>query len=223
MSEHKPPPIDLSAPPPTAVTLRELLLDTRDELLQWEHGLPGTLRWLLQRPVLVVRSFVWQRSPRFVRPLRLLLLSVAVYVLTDWFVHRQLGLKVTDAERNAFGEFLLEHIAVLQLLLLPLMALVMRLLFHGLQLRYVDALVTLGYSQAMVNLASALLLLALVWWPGNVWLQIGHTVLLVGYVLWFWAGTGVGPAWWRWLAAVGTLLLAQSLNTVFLSLLARWF
>jgi len=223
MQERNPSANELNTMPAEPVTLRELLLDARDELLQWERGLPGTLRWLLQRPALVVRSFVWQRSPRFVRPLRFLLLSVAVFVLTDWFIHQQLGLKVVDGKRDAFADFLLEHIAVLQVLLLPLMALLMRLLFQGLQLRYVDALVTLGYSQAMVNLASALLLLLLVWWPANVLLQAGHTVLVVIYVLWAWASTGIGPAWRRWLAAVATLLLAQTLNAAFLALLARWF
>lgn len=208
--------------PEDLVTLRELLIEARDEALQWDRGFPGTVRWLVQQPTLVIRGLLWQRSQRFTRPLRFLLITVAIAVLMEWLIRDQLGWGSAASEQAKLDSFLLEHAAILQLLLLPLIAAFMRLCFFGLQLRYVDALVTMAYVQGMVNLLGALMLPLQADYPYANWLTGAAGLVLVGYALWVWASVAIGPAWRRWLASVLLLVLSSLLNAVFLKLLERW-
>lgn len=209
--------------PNNPVTLREILQDTRDEVLQWDHGLPGTLHWLLRKPALVIRHYLWQRSGRFTKPLRFLLLSVAVTILMDWLVHRQLGWKSLVTPAADLDNFLIENSAVLLLLILPVIALVFRLCFFGLQIRYVDALVTLAYTQSVVNLIGALIILALPLLPAQRIVLTAISLLLLVYTIWVWSSVAIGAAWRRWLAAIITLVLAQVANAFYLQLINYLF
>ncbi|WP_157591331.1 DUF3667 domain-containing protein [Permianibacter aggregans] len=205
--------------PNNPVTLREILQETRDEVLQWDHGLPGTLHWLLRQPALVIRHYLWQRSGRFTRPLRFLLLSVAVTILMDWLVHRQLGWRSLVTPAADLDNFLIENSAVLLLLILPIIALVFRLCFFGLQIRYVDALVTLAYTQGLINFFGALMILLLPLAPAQRIVLIVVTLMMMMYTLWAWSSVAVGPVWRRWLAALGALVLAQVANAAYLQLI----
>lgn len=209
--------------PNNPVTLREILQETRDEVLQWDHGLPGTLHWLLRQPALVIRHYLWQRSGRFTKPLRFLLLSVAVTILMDWLVHRQLGWRSLVTPAADLDNFLIENSAVLLLLILPIIALVFRLCFFGLQIRYVDALVTLAYTQSVVNLIGALIILALPLLPAQRIVLTAISLLLLVYTIWVWSSVAIGPAWRRWLAAIITLVLAQIANAFYLQLINYLF
>ena len=208
--------------PDNPVTLRELLIEARDEALQWDRGFPGTVRWLLQQPTQVIRGLLWQRSHRFTRPLRFLLITVAIAVLMEWLIRDQFGWAGAASEQAKLDSFLLEHAAILQLMLLPLIAAFMRLCFFGLHVRYVDALVAMAYVQGMVNLLGALMLPLQTGYPYANWVTAAGGLLLVGYALWVWASVAIGPAWRRWLASVLLLLLSSLLNAVFLKLLERW-
>lgn len=209
--------------PSNPVTLREILLETRDEVLQWDHGLPGTLHWLLRQPALVIRHYLWQRSGRFTKPLRFLLISVALTILMDWLVHRQLGWRSMVTPAADLDNFLIENSALLLLLILPIIALVFRLCFIGLRIRYVDALVTLAYTQSVINIIGALTILTLPWLPAQRIALTAISLLLLVYTLWVWSGVAIGPAWRRWLAALLTLLLGQVLNGLYLQLIKNLF
>lgn len=194
------------------VTLREIGAEFSAEYLQWDRGLPGTFVAVTLRAGAVARAYL-AREDTWVRPLRYLLLSIVASVGVAWVVYEHLGPSRTLAAgaTGADAPFLLEHAALLTLLVLPLVALVMRAAFHGLGVRYVDALVLLGYTQAQVN------------WFGT----IGPPLLLAGapqamlvglsgaialWLVWAWAGFARGPAWRRWLAALASLVLGQALN-----------
>lgn len=208
-------------PPDNPVTLREIVQEAQSELLQWDRGFVGTALWLVRQPALVIRSYLWQRSPRFVKPLRYLLSCVAISLLMSWLIHTKFGLRTPWAPTGEFDNFLIENTAILQLILLPLMAVLLRLAFHGLQLRYVDALVTLAYTQAQVNLAGALLLSLVAVLPGDSHVVGGFSLVMVLYTLWIWFSVASGPRWRRALAAVVALVLSQLLNSGFVLLLQR--
>ncbi len=208
-------------PPDNPVTLREIVVEARDELLQWDRGFPGTARWMLVDPKQVIRSYLWQRSNRFTKPLRYLLVCVAIGLLMDWLIHQKLALNSILAPDTQLDNFLLQHTAVLQLLLLPLMALVLRLMFHGLRLRYVDALIALCYTQAQINLIGAGIIPLVALLPGDRAIVTATSLLMVCYSLWIWSSVAVGDAWRRWLAAILSLLLSQLLNSGFVWLLHR--
>ena len=194
------------------VTLREIGAEFSAEYLQWDRGLPGTFRAVTQRAAEVARAYLERRGDRFVRPLRYLLLSIVASVSVSWLVYERLGLpQGTDAEAARQVPFLIEHAALLTLAVLPLVALVMRGAFHGLGVRYVDALVLLAYTQAQANWFGVLgPLLLLAGAPQGVVVALG--VAVAGWLLWSWASFGVGPAWRRWVAAASSLLLGQALN-----------
>ena len=199
------------------VTLRNILAEAGDEFLSWDRGLLGTVSALCTRPAAVARAYLFERSRRYVRPLRYLVVSIALSVLASWIVLDQQGMRGrlgASAKVQQEGSLLLEHAAILTLLVLPFVAGAMRLLFHGLRVRYVDALVVLAYSQAQVNLFS---LLALAWLAasGNNAAQPPLSVLAVAYLLWSWASFAQGPAWRRWLAAAITLVAGQLINSAF--------
>lgn len=208
------------------VTLREIGAELRAEFLEWDRGLPGTLRAVSVRPAEVARAYLERRDRRYTRPLRYLLLSIVASVAVSWLVYERIEvIDQADAERARNVPFLMEHAALLTLAILPGVAALMRGLFHGLGIRYVDALVLLGYTQAQANwfgLAAPLLLLAGVPKAG----ALVVAAVVVAWLAWAWAGFGQGPAWRRWAAAIGTLVLGQALNAlgVFAALaLARAF
>lgn len=205
------------------VTLREIGAEFSAEYLQWDRGLPGTFRAVTLRPATVARAYLARRGDRYVRPLRYLLLSILASVSVSWLVFERIGLpRGTDAEASRQVPFLLEHAALLTLAVLPLVALLLRATFHGLGVRYVDALVLLGYTQAQVNWFGVLgPLLLLAGAPQAVPVALG--VLIVLWVLYGWATFGIGPAWRRWLAALASLLLGQALNGVVVyGVLSAW-
>jgi hypothetical protein len=194
------------------VTLREIGADLRAEFLQWDRGLPGTLWAVSVRPAEVARAYLQARDRRYVRPLRYLLLSIVVSVAVSWLVYERFGLlQAADPEHAKDVPLLLDHAALITLLVLPLVAGVMRGLFHGLGVRYVDALVLLGYTQAQGNLFGVLApLLLLAGAP-----EIATLALAGAVIVWMvraWAGFASGPAWRRWVAAFGSLVLGQALN-----------
>lgn len=227
MTEPTPPAVVSTAASDSAtqspVTLTEILTEIRDETLQWDHGLPGTFRRLWLTPASVIRAYLWQRSNQYSKPLRYVLISVALGLLVNWFIHDKLGYSsILRSNESDVDQFIRDNAAVLTLLLLPLMAVVMRLLFHGLQIRYVDALVTLTYTQGQVNFASALLTPAVVFLPGSRYVVAAISLFLIVYLLWAWSSVAIGAAWRRWLAALLTLALSQALNGSMLWLLGRF-
>jgi hypothetical protein len=205
------------------VTLRDLGAEFSAEYLQWDRGLPGTFRAVTLHAGAVARDYLERRGRRWVRPLRYLLLSMVASVAVSWLVYERLGLaRTVGSEAARDVPFLLEHAALLTLAVLPLVALALRAAFHGLGVRYVDALVLLGYTQAQVNwfgLLGPLALLAGA--PPAVAVALGGVISL--WLVWSWARFGIGPAWRRWLAAIITLVVGQALNgAVVWSVLALW-
>lgn len=204
------------APQPQGpVTLRELLGGIRDEFLQWDRGLIGTFIALLWRPASVARGFLNDRDPRYVKPWRYLVVSIAVSVAAQWFAFDQLGLRaqLSDPERQMRqASFLLDNAALLTLVVLPLIAAAMRLFYIGLKVRYVDTLVLLCYTQGQTNLLrlTGIALLAL---NAHAYAQMALGVALIAYLVWAWAGFGAGPWWRRLLAALLSLVAAEAINT----------
>lgn len=212
-----------SSPDVPPVTLEEVLSEVGDEFLSLDRGLPGTMLALCLRPARVARAYLFERDRRYVRPLRYLLLSIALGLLASWIVLDKLGMRASlGASERALQQssFLLEHAALLTLLVLPLVAGAMRLLFHGLKLRYLDALVLLAYTQAQVNLLSLLALGWLVLAGDNDGQGVLGLVAAV-YLVWSWAGFAQGPAWRRWLAAVLSLVAGQLINAGVVSLVVK--
>ena len=193
------------------VTLREIGAELSAEYLQWDRGLPGTFVAVTLRAGAVARDYLERRGAAWVRPLRYLLLSILASVAVSWLAYERLGLaRAQDATGEA--PFLLENAALLTLLILPLVAAVMRALFHGLGVRYVDALVVLGYTQAQANwFATATPLLLLAGAPALP-ASLAFAVAVSAWLVWSWAGFARGPAWRRWLSAAGTLVLGQAIN-----------
>jgi hypothetical protein len=200
---------------PRQVTLKEILDEASDELFSLDRGLPGTFLSLCWRPAHVVRAYLFARDARrYVRPLRYLLLSIALSVAASWLVLDKWGFRDRlGASEQALAQtsFLLEYAAVLTLLVLPLIATALRLAFHGLQVRYVDALVLLGYTQAQINLLS---LLGLGWLAvsGSNDAQVPLALVGTAYLVWSWSGFATGPAWRRWLSSLLALVLGQVIN-----------
>ena len=203
------------------VTLREIAAEFGDEFLSWDRGLPGTFIALFARPAAVARAYLIERSHKYTRPLRYLLLSIALSLLANWWAYDyRAAAQLLTAQEQQLREsvFLVEHAALLTLLILPLVALAMRAAFAGLQVRYVDALVLLGYTQAQVNLVS----LAIPLWHATVGtrlLDLPVTLVLVVYLVWAWASNAQGRGWRRWSAAMLAFILAQTINAAVVSLM----
>lgn len=194
------------------VTLREIGAEFSAEYLQWDRGLPGTFRAVTLRAAEVARAYLERRGEAYVRPLRYLLLSIVASVAVSWLAFERIGLpRGAGAEAARQVPFLLEHAALLTLAVLPLVALLLRAAFHGLGVRYVDALVLLGYTQAQANWFGVLgPLLLLAGAPQAAPVALGALIAL--WLLHAWASFGIGPAWRRWLAALASLVLGQALN-----------
>lgn len=207
------------------VTLGEMAAGVRDEFTQWDRGLIGTFIAMAWKPASVAWAFLQDRDPRYAKPWRYLVFSIVVNVAATWFVLDQLGFRERlglRAEHNAQLAFILDNAAVLTLLVLPLAAVAMRLFFLGLQVRYVDALVVMFYTQAQSNLYSLVSLAGLAMLGAGV-TDIPLTIFVVAYMLWAWASFASGPWWRRILAAALTLVAAQALNAAVVLLAVRLF
>lgn len=197
-----------------SLSLREVFDEINEEFFSLDRGLPGTFLRLCWRPREVIRAYLDERSRRFTRPLRYLLIAIALSLLVGWLAYDHFGAVFVLGEterRIRESEWLVEHSALLTLLFLPLLAVVIRLCFFGLNVRYIDALVTLGYTQAQVHLFSLILP---IWHAsvGNRWIDLPVTGLVLAYLVWAWSSVADGPLWRRLPAAVLALILAQTLN-----------
>lgn len=107
--------------------------------------------------------------------------------------------------------FVLDNAAVITLIVLPLVALLMRLCFIGLNVRFIDALVALFYTQGQVNLVGVMSVAAMALTNSQA-ANVPFVALTLIYFVWAWASFASGPIWRRVLAAVLTLVLGQVIN-----------
>lgn len=201
---------------PRPLTLRDSWLEFADEFLSWDRGLGGTFRRLWSAPGEVMRDYTRRRLNHHTRPLRYLLLSIAVNIIVLWLITGHLGWGPRlgiQPEDEGLVAFLTEHAALFTLFILPFGAALMRLLYTGLDLRYVDALVALAYTQAQVNWTQSLVMPVAAALDRPALLGV-ISVGLGLYVVYAWASCGVGPAWRRWSCAFLTLVAIQALNSV---------
>lgn len=195
------------------VTLGELARGVRDDLLQWDRGLIGTFIAMIWKPGAVARGFIFERDDRWAKPWRYLLFGVLVNVAATWFVLDNLNYRerLGISDRVDQLAFLLDNAAIVTLIVLPLVALAMRVCFLGLKMRYIDALIVLFYTQGQVNLLGALSL-ALMAATGSQAANVPITIAVLVYFLWAWASFAVGAWWRRLLAALLTLVAGQAIN-----------
>jgi hypothetical protein len=134
--------------------VRELAAGVRDDLFQWDRGIVGTFIGLLWKPGRVIRAFIEERDERYAKPWRYLIFGVLANVAAAWFVLDNLGYRETLGlnQQSDRVNFLLDNAALITLLALPIVALAMRICFIGLNVRCIDALVALFYTQGQVNL-----------------------------------------------------------------------
>ncbi|MEZ5960723.1 MAG: DUF3667 domain-containing protein [Hyphomonadaceae bacterium] len=197
------------------LTLGELAAGVRDDLFQWDRGLVGTFIGLLWKPGRVIRGFIEDRDERYAKPWRYLIFGVLANVAATWFVLDNLGYR----ERLGLGgqseqiAFLLDNAAVITLVVLPLVALSMRLCFIGLNVRYIDALVALFYTQGQVNLFGVASVAAMALLNSQA-ANPAFVALTLIYFVWAWSSFASGPIWRRVLASVLTLVLGQVINGV---------
>jgi hypothetical protein len=204
------------------VTLAELVGGMRDEFLQWDRGLVGTFLALMWRPASVVRAYVIDRDARYSKPWRYLLFSIFVSIAAVWLA------------RNGFGpgpphvslqqdqvSLLMDNAAWLTGAVLPLAAIAMRIAFIGLNLRFVDCLVALCYTQGQVNLVS-ILSIAANSVSGSSALDAPLSIVIVVYLVWAWAEVAHGPLWRRLAAAVISLVAAQLINAAIVLAVLRF-
>src|SRR5262249_5609713 len=117
-----------------------------------------------------------------------------------------------NTEQMRQAAFVLDHAVILSVIAIPLIALVMRLFFIGLKLRYVDALVLLCYTQGQASLFGIVSGLA----PAlGAPIMVGAAASGFALVcfLWAWATAATGPWWRRLLSAFLTLIVGEALNT----------
>ena len=200
-------------PRPARITVRELAAGVRDDLLQWDRGIVGTFIGLLWNPGHVIRAFLEERDERYAKPWRYLVFGVLVNVAAAWFVLDNLGYRETLGlnQQSEQINVLLDNAAFITLLVLPIVALVMRVCFMGLNVRYIDAMVTLFYTQGQVNLFGVASVAAMAL-SGSQAANVPFVVLTLIYFLWAWASVASGPLWRRVLAAALTLILGQIVN-----------
>lgn len=196
------------APSLQPVTLREVILAIAREFAQWEHGILGTFIALCWRPAAVARAYLTTRDPRYVKPWRWLVLSVVTQIAVEWFAIQHLGLPTQNLSGGM--RFVHDNSTVLSLLILPLVALAMRLFFIGQRVRYVDALLLLFYTQGQTNLLGLLVVPVVL--AHQTYIAIAISIGLQLYVIWAWASFGAGPWWRRIGAAVLTLVAGSAIN-----------
>lgn len=196
------------------VTVQALLHEVKNEYLQLEHGLLATFLMLLRRPSDVVFAYINRTSNAYTRPLAFLMASVGISLFINWLVFERLAIEYPlETGGGEADRFIRDYLMALTLLILPLIALCMRLFFWRLSLSYVAALVVLAYTQAIVNLINSLLLLPLILlYEPFVKLAPLMNLGLLCYVMWAWAGCARGHVLLRWGAAFMSVLAAQVLN-----------
>ncbi len=195
------------------ITLSELAAGVRDDLFQWDRGIVGTFIGLSWRPGRVIRGFLDDRDERYAKPWRYLIFGVLANVAAAWFVLDNLGYRETLGLQQKSDQiaFVLDNAAVITLIVLPLVALVMRLCFIGLNVRFIDALVALFYTQGQVNLLGVMSVAAMALTNSQA-ANVPFVALTLIYFVWAWASFASGPIWRRVLAAVLTLVLGQVIN-----------
>lgn len=196
------------------VTIRSLLSEVKREYLQLDYGLLATFAMVLRRPSDVVYAYIHRTSDRYTKPLAFLIASVGISLLINWVVFDWLAIDYPlDADGGPTDAIVREYMMALTLLILPLIALCMRLFFWRLSLSYVAALVVLAYTQAAVNLVNILLFLPLIllFEPSAKLAPLMNFGLLC-YVMWAWASCAKGHVLLRWGAAFLSLVAAQTLN-----------
>jgi hypothetical protein len=195
------------------ITLSELAAGVRDDLFQWDRGIVGTFIGLSWRPGRVIRGFLDDRDERYAKPWRYLIFGVLANVAAAWFVLDNLGYRETLGLQQQSDQiaFVLDHAAVITLIVLPLVALLMRLCFIGLNVRFIDALVALFYTQGQVNLLGVMSVAAMALTNSQA-ANVPFVALTLIYFVWAWASFASGPIWRRVLAAVLTLVLGQVIN-----------
>jgi hypothetical protein len=204
------------------VTLAELVGGMRDEFLQWDRGLVGTFLALMWRPALVVRAYVIDRDPRYAKPWRYLIFSIFVSIAAVWLARSVFGPGSRHvAVQQDHVSFLMDNAAWLTGAVLPIAALAMRLAFIGLNLRFVDCLVALCYTQGQVNLVGILSIVANSV-TGSSLLDAPLSVAIVLYLVWAWAAVAQGPLWRRLAAAVVSLVAAQLINAAIVLAVMRF-
>ncbi len=210
-------------PPRGALTVGEIWQDLADGLFSFERGLPYTFATLWWKPATQARRYLATRDPALIRPLRYLLVAVAVYSALTWALLSQFA---DFAELGATGqqvaqtELVLRHAAWLVLLILPLIALLMRVLAWRSPLRFIDALVLLAYAQAQVLLGQALLVVPVAVFGSNLLAQIVGTLISL-YMVFAIATFIPTRRWWAWIAAVLTVVLGTLANAVIVQLFFR--
>lgn len=191
----------------------ELAAGVRDDLFQWDRGIVGTFIGLIWKPGRVIRGFLEDRDERHAKPWRYLLFGVLANVVAAWFVLDNLGYRGALGLGNQSAQiaFVLDNAAIITLVVLPLVALSMRICFIGLNVRYIDALVALFYTQGQVNLYGVASVAAMALTNSQA-ANLPFIALTLIYFVWAWASFASGPMWRRLLAAVLTLTLGQIIN-----------
>lgn len=204
------------------VTLAELVGGMRDEFLQWDRGLAGTFLALMWRPAFVVRAYIVDRDARYSKPWRYLVFSIFVSVAAVWLARNGLGPGAHHvAVQQGQVSFLMDNAAWLTGAVLPFAALAMRIAFMGLNLRFVDCLVALCYTQGQVNLVGILAVLVNSVTGSSV-SDAPLSIVIVLYVVWAWAAVAHGPLWRRLAAAVVSLVAAQLINAAIVLAILRF-
>lgn len=195
------------------LTFRELAAGVRDDLFQWDRGIVGTFIGLIWKPRRVIRGFLYERDERYANPWRYLIFSVLANVAAAWFVLDNLGYRETlGIERQSDQiAFVLDNAAIITLAVLPMVALIMRLCFVGLNVRYIDALVVLFYTQGQVNLLGVTSVATMAITTSQT-ANIPFIALTLIYLIWAWTSFASGPIWRRVLAAMLTLIFGQAIN-----------
>ena len=195
------------ASPQGPLTLRQLGQEFREEVLSLDRGLAGTFLALWRAPADVARGYVARRDPRYVRPLRYLMIAVTVNIALAWL---WLERDAAAGSERARATFLLEHSVLLLFVVVPVLALLMRVLLGRLQVSLLDAFVVLGYTQAQVTWIASLATLAT--GAGPAWLPQALSLGAAAYLVWAWASFARGATWARWCAALAMLVLGQVAN-----------
>lgn len=209
----------------TPLTLRALGRDLWDETFGLERGAGRTFVDLWRRPAVVAQRYCATRDPRYVRPLRYLLVAVAAYSAAAWLLltygdlAARMGLEPAQLRRMSFA---IQHTGALVLVVVPLVAVVLWLLRRAWGLRLLEALVLVAYTQAQVLWAAVLIGMgaSLLRWS---WLDNAIAVLLFGYLAWAWSGLGGGRRWLAVVLAALAIVAGTLINDVVVGTAMRLF
>ena len=206
----------------------------RHGVLNLDRGLPYSLRNLLLRPGRLMRDYIEGRRARQVRPLPLLLMSAAAVVLAGRFAvdgdvigsavlsggelagnPGQVAAIAAQESADSLLAWANQHFAGITLLLLPVEALALRVVFHRIGgLNYPEWLVLTTFVTVQTFLFWMVGLVLQGWWPG----APGWTVLFaIAFQLFSLAQFFASYPWWktvlRGLLGLGLYFVAQTLIT----------